>query len=441
MGKSTIIYVIGLATLLLVYTVTVMDTSTRAVANAAEYYARTASHTVAVAGANIGTHYVLMGTDSVASFAGGMNGVTFAVAIDSLGAPGTKRVTAISSNTYFGRFGESVMHDTVVATFRRLTFSRYGYFSQNEVNGYLGPASDSSAGGQVWKGTGDSLFGYAHTNSRWNLEGRPYFDSKATAFHPPQSRLQDGIYDPVFNGGTEWGISVPRPSSVLGNLETAASTGFPSALYTGNDVALTFFADGRVHVKIPASSGAVRNDTLSMAGLMPNGVLAVKGADLRVSGSYHGQATLVALSGSASTKGNIWVDGDLVAATDPSLDQSSPDMLGLVAERMAYVTSRDPATGNLIPRDESSVVRIQAAIYCQRGILAAQSYDSLGPSGRVMFLGTLTMNAAALLGIADATTLHNGFRLSLRYDARFLTTAPPGFPVSAKYELVSWWEN
>src|SRR5512143_34797 len=151
MGKSTIIYVAGLAALLLLYAVTITDTSTRSVANAAEYYARTASHSVAVAGANIGAHHVLMGTDSVPSFSGSMNGVTFAVVIDSAGPAGSKRVQSVSTTTYFGRLGESVLHDTVVATFRRLNFSRYGYYSNAEVNRYMSPTSDSSSGQQVWK--------------------------------------------------------------------------------------------------------------------------------------------------------------------------------------------------------------------------------------------------------------------------------------------------
>ncbi len=440
MGKSTIIYVVGLATLLLAYTVMVTDTSTRAVANAAEYYARTSSHTVAVAGANIGTHFVLMGTDT-ASFAGSMNGVTFTVTIESTLVPGSKRVTSVSTNTYFGRLGESTLHDTVVATFRRLTFSRYGYFSDSEVNGYMSPVSDSLAGGPVWKETGDSLFGYAHTNRRWNLAGRPYFDSKVTAFNPPRTELLDGVYAPVLNGGAEWGIAVPRSAASFTTLESIASSGLPSALFTGEDVGLTFFGDGTVRVRIPPSTGTTRDDTLTMSGLMPNGVLAVTGGDLRVGGSYRGQATVVALSGSVPTKGNIWIDGNLVAADDPLVNPMSTDMLGLVAERMAYVTTVDPVTGVLIPRDESSVVRIEAAVYSRRGILAAQGYDSIPPSGRVSFLGTLTMNAAALLGVASETTLHHGFRLSLRHDDRFFGGAPPGFPVPAKFELVSWWEN
>lgn len=441
MGKSTIIYVAGLAALLLLFTVTITDTSTRSVANAAEYYARTASHAVAVAGANIGTHQVLMGTDSVSSFTGTMNGVTFAVVIDSAGPWGAKRVRSVSSTTYFGRFGESVMHDTVVATFRRLTFSRYGYFSNAEINRYMSPSSDSTSGQQVWKVTGDSLYGFAHTNSRWNLGGRPYFDNKATGFNPPQTRVVDGTYAPVFNGGTEWGISVPRSSASLGNLKGAASASLPSALFTGNDVGLTFLSDGRVRVKIPPFTGTTRDDTLALAGLMPNGVLAVEGGDLRVLGTYRGQATLVALSGAVSTKGNIWIDGNLLAANDPSADPSSTDMLGLVAERMAYVTTTDPLSGNPIPRDGSSVVTVQAAVYCQRGILAAQSFDSIPPSGRFSFFGTLTMNAAALLGVAVGETLQHGFHFNSRYDLRFLTTTPPGFPVSEKYELLSWWEN
>jgi hypothetical protein len=441
MGKSTIIYVVGLAALLLLYTVTVTDTSTRAVANAAEYYVRTASHTVAVAGANIGTHDVLAGTDTVTSFSGNMNGVTFTVTFDSTGMPGTKRVLSVSSTTYYGRLGESVLHDTVVVTFRRLTFSRYGYFSHAEVNGYMPPGNDSSSDETVWKGTGDSLFGYAHTNSRWHLQGRPFFDSKATAFNPPQMTLEDGVYAPVFNGGTEWGITVVRPAATLNNLESVASASSPSALFNGNDVGLTFFADGRVRIKIPALTGAARDDTLSLAGLMPNGVLVVKQGDVRVRGVYSGQATLVALSGSVSQKGNIWIDGDLVAADNPALNASSPDMLGLVAERMAYLTTRDPSTGVPIPRDEYSLVKIQAALYSQRGVFAAQGYDSIPPSGHVSFFGALTMRAAAVLGIASQETLERGFRMSIRYDPRFLSAMPPSFPVADKYELVSWWEN
>src|SRR5512143_2155031 len=181
--------------------------------------------------------------------------------------------------------------------------------------------------------------------------------------------------------------------------------------------------------------------SMGTAGLMPNGVLAVEGGDLRVMGTYRGQATLVALSGSVPTKGNIWIDGNLLAAADPSSDPSSPDMLGLVAERMAYVTTIDPLTGTVIPRNPSSVLTIQAAMYCQRGILAAQSYDSIPSSGRLSFLGTLTMNGAALPGISVDESLIHGFHLSLRYDLRFRSSMPPGFPVADKYELLSWWEN
>ncbi len=441
MGKSTIIYVAGLAALLLLYAVTITDTSTRSVANAAEYYARTTSHSVAVAGANIGSHQVLMGTDTVASFTGTMNGVTFKVDIDTLVPTGAKRVQSVSSTVYYGRLGESVLHDTVVATFRRLTFSRYGYFSNAEVNRYMSTTSDSSSGEAVWKRSGDSLFGYAHTNGRWNLGGRPYFDNKATAFHPPQGQVIDGLYAPVFNGGTEWGISVPLSSTVLGNLKSIASASLPSALVTGNDVGLTFFGDGRVRVRIPALSGTNRDDTLAVGGLMPNGVFAVEGGDIRVLGTYRGQVTLVALSGASSGKGNVWIDGDLVAATDPMANPSSTDMIGLVAERMAYVTTIDPLSGTTIPRDASSQLTIQAAMYCQRGILAAQSYDSIPPSGSLSFYGTLTMNAAALPGVTVDETLQHGFHMSLRYDLRFRTAMPPGFPVSEKYELMSWWEN
>jgi hypothetical protein len=441
MGKSSIMYVVGLGILLMYYVMAISNTSTQSLSGALEYHTRTTVHNAAVAGANIGTHNVLMGTDTSATFTGVFMGAPFSVVIDNPGPGGTRRVASVASLEFELRDGYGTIRDTVIALFRHIQFARYGYFSGAEVNGYMSAAGNGTPGGSMWKVTGDSMFGYAHTNTRWNLGGRPYFDSKVTAFNPPNSMIYGGVYDPIFNGGTQWGITVNRPVANLTNLQNQASASFPSALISGNDLGLEFFADGSVHVTVPAIVGSSRNDTVPLSSLTTTGVIAVTGGDIRVRGTYKGAVTLAALSGSAPTKGNIWIDGDLVASNDPRADQTSTDMLGLVAERMAYVTTKNPITGTLIPRDASSITRVQAAIYTQNGVFAAEDYDTVPVSGRIALFGSLTMNASTSTGVLGGGTLAHGFLKSIRHDDRFLTTAPPGFPASDKYELLSWWED
>jgi hypothetical protein len=439
MGKASIIYVIGLGVLLIYYVFAISDTSTRSMTNSMEYHTRTMAHNAAVAGANIGTSRLLMGADSILTFSSTFGGVPFSVTIDSAGT--TRVITAVSSAPYEGKLGYGIIRDTVIATLQRIVLSRYAYFSGQEANGYMSATSNSTSGGSMWKVTGDSMFGYAHTNTRWNLGGRPYFDSKVTAFNPPNTMTYGGVYDPIFNGGTQWGITVNRPQANLTRLESMAGASSPVALVTGQDVALTFIPDGTVAVKIPALTGTIRNETVPLSSLTSNGIIAVKGGDIRVQGTYKGQVTLTALSGSSPLKGNIWIDGDIRAATNPRGNPGSNDMLGLVAERMAYVTTTDPVTGNPYPRNSSSVLTIQAAIYTQNGVFAAENYDTVPVSGRIDLFGGVTMNASTSTGRISGGALINGFLKSIRHDPRFLTAAPPGYPVSDKFLLVSWWEN
>jgi hypothetical protein len=328
------------------------------------------------------------------------------------------------------------MRDTVIAMFRHTQFAKYGYFSQEEVNGYMSPSSNAITGDNMWKVTGDSMFGLAHTNGQWHLRGRPFFDDKITGFNVPESMVFNGVNNPIFNAGSQWGITVNRPASNLTKLENIAASSTPPALFSGDDVALTFFADGTVHVRIPAGTGAARNDTLPIGSLTSSGVIAVKDGNVRVKGEYSGRVTVVALKGTSSdTKGNIWIDGDIVAHDNPRINPSSPDMLGLVAERMAYVTT----TG--IPRDHNSVTNVQAAIYTHFGVFAVENYDTVPVSGRINVFGALAMNASTATGKINGSGLTNGMLKSIRHDPRFLSKAPPSFPVSDKFELVSWWEK
>ena len=443
MGKASIIYVIGLGLLVGYALLNINFRATETVSNSMDYYGRSMAHNIAVAGANVGTHYVLSATVPSNTFSGNFYGGNYTVTIDSINPAGDKKVTSISVVKAFTKNGHGLVSDTVIASLRYTPFAKYGYFSASETNGYMSPTSNSTSGGNMWKVTGDSMFGYAHTNGRWNLGGRPYFHDKITGFNPPNTMVYGGVYDPIFNAGSEWGITVGRPAANMTNLQNLAAASLPNALFDGEDVSLEFLASGNVKIKIPALTGTTRDETVALSALTSNGVMAVKNADVRVKGTYKGKATIVALKGTAAggTKGNIWIDDNLVAATNPYGNQSSGDMLGLVSERMTYVTTTDPSTGLLIPRTSASVTTIQAAIYCHDGIFGVQDYSTVPVSGRLNLFGALTMAASTSTGKISGGTLVNGFLKSIRHDPRFLTSAPPSFPVSDKYELVSWWEN
>lgn len=438
MGKATLVYVIGLSIIVGYGLMNINRGSTSSMDTFNEYYGRTMAHNIATAAANIGTRNALANPSSLTPRSGSFAGGTYKIMFDTVGVKRDIRVTATSEIDLYDKiFTSEKIRDTVVAYLKKISFSKYGYFSNAEVNGFMSPSSNSTTGGNMWKITGDSLFGFAHTNGRWNLAGRPYFHDKITGFNIPPTTsppIPSGWgYNPHFNAGSQWGVTVSRPAGNLTRLESEASS--TGALYNNNDMALTFLANGTVARKFPASTGTIHNDTIPLGTLAPKGVIAVKNGDVRVKGVYSGQITVVSLTGATSTKGNVWIDGDIVANVNPSGNTGSPDMMGLVAQRMAYITT----TG--ITRNASSVLNIQAAIYTHNGVLGVENYSSCGISGRLNLFGALTMAASTVTGTMSGGSLTNGFLKSIRHDPRYLSDAPPGFPFSDKYELVSWWEK
>jgi hypothetical protein len=247
-----------------------------------------------------------------------------------------------------------------------------------------------------------------------------------------------GVQHPVYNAGYNWGVLVNRPTASITDLEAQATGGNTLGLPVVNeDVGLEFSAGGDVRVKVPFNTGVILDTTVSVASLTSTGVLGVIGGDLHIRGTYKGQITVCAFSGTSgpsTNKGNVWIEGDFVGATSPRGNASSPDMAGIVAERMVYIT-RDPS------RTPSSVLSIDAAIYAHNGEFTAERYWEPGIHGRVSVYGSITQSTAGSLGVFSGGGLISGSYYSIRHDDRFLAVTPPHFPSSDKYKLMAWWEN
>ncbi len=427
MGKASIVYVLGLSMILAYVLLSVTATGTSSMDTYSSYYGRTMAHDIAITGANIGASLLLSNpaysTSLVnQSFSSGF----FSVYFDR--PPGDSVILRAYSNI---EVSGVTLYDTVLATFRLTPFAKYGWFTDNEVNGYSG---SPYYGQSDWKITGDSVFGYAHTNGHFNLAGAPYFNDKVTATNAPVLMSLNGVKAPIYKGGYQWGITVTKPPSNLTSLSTAASA--DGYYISGNDVALTFLAGGMVNVRVPYNTGSTRNDTLPISSVAPNGVFVIDKGDLHVKGTYEGQITVAAIQDGQTGKGNVWIDGNGVVAEDnPATDPNSTDMMGIVSDYSTYITQD-------LTRNTSSVVNVEAAVYCQNGELTAQNFWTIPKSGRVELFGGVSQHTAGSLGVFSTSSgLLNGFYYTIRHDNRFNSEAPPDFPVSTKYELVSWWEN
>jgi hypothetical protein len=436
MGRSAVIYVMGLAIIVGIFIRNMGETGLESQDSFVLYYGRTMVHNIAVSGANVGCQRILFNSSYRSSFSGSFSGGTYSVTYDST-TPQQKNVIACAEY----RAGAFLLRDTVLATFEYTRFSRYGWFTDVEKNGYVSPTGVRGPyyGDDVSKITGDSLFGYVHTNGQFHFSGTPYFAKKVTASTAPSLSSLGGKKAPVYNEGYEWGVTVPRETANLLALRSVANVGspIPSGLMNGMDVGFEFFNNGKVRVRIPWNTGAARDTTMPLTSLSSTGVVGVFNGDAHVKGTYSGQVTVCAFKGSGTAgglKGNTWIDGNLVAARDPRANPASTDMLGLISERMSYLTRDDS-------RNSSSSVNIQAAIYCHDGEFTAQDFWQIHPSGRIYLYGSICQETCGAVGLFGSSGITNGFYKSYHHDSRFFNSSPPSFPFSTKYRLISWWEN
>jgi hypothetical protein len=438
MGKAAVVYVIGLSLIIGIGLANINESSVGSMDTYSTYFGRTMAHNIALAAANIATHQILFNSTFSSTISGDFGGGKYNVAFHDTGSGST--YTKFMTVESFYNAGGDVLKDTVAAVFQRVTFARYAWFTDAERNGYWGSTGKKGpyTGYSDWKITGDSVFGYAHTNEKFNLAGRPYFHKKITATNAPRLMKFGGEKDPIYNEGYEWGVSIPRDTANMGALKAVANAGSPFApLMANNDVGLEFFADGTARLEIPYKSGAIIDTVVPMSALSSTNVIGVHAGDLHIKGTYRGEYTVSAfrgLTGASKFKGNVWLDGNVVASNSPHGNPLSKDMLGIVAERMSYITKD-------LTRTSSSVLRIEAAIYCHDGEFTAEDFWTIPLSGRVSLFGSVVQKSAGSLGVFTPAGLRNGMFYSIRHDPRFLKSGPPSYPFSTKYRLVAWWEG
>jgi len=401
-GKAALFLVLGFSIIFLTIGKNFGGLSTRAVDNLTDYYTETVAHDIAVSGANMAANKVFLDPTWTAgyhdvSYANGNLNVTVNV-VDAF-----KNIRQINSVGSFNGVTSNVS-----VTLQPSKFSKFAYYSISE-------------GGTIYWITGDTVWGPFHTQDYLRVSGNPVFWGKATTKrklikNPSSSQ-------PKFYGGFEKGVDLPLPTDGLTPIENAADAG--GHKFTGQDtVYLTFAVDS---LKIKYSYSGPTTTVLTSA-YAPNGVIFAKDAVVRLQGIVKGQYSVVA---SGSTKGKIYLDDNIVYNTDPRVDPTSEDMLGIIAKNEIFIT--DNAANN----DD---INIHGSIYSESKGFGAEHYSTRPISGEINLLGGIVQNTRQAVGTFSGSSINHGFSKRYRYDERLMFSSPPMYPGTGSFEIVSWLE-
>jgi|GEM_PF-876908 len=267
----------------------------------------------------------------------------------------------------------------------------------------------------------DEIDGRFHSNTEIAVMSsggvQPVFRGKVTTTGDIDTTRSDRRVrrNQVFLGGVDTRvprISLPRRFAPLEALANDAE----DIVALEHDSRITFFADGTFEIEPidgkcgDARGGARRRGTL---GESPTYFVAAEKCAVAVKGTVNGKVLVY-------SPAEIVIEGDLVYAADPKDPEHADDYLGLVSDGTVEIADPD-VTG---PGD----LTVHAAIYAKR-LFAVRRY-SRGERATLTLYGSLTAGSL--------TATEPRYRTKLEFDPRLEDARPPSFPMTDRYELVSW---
>jgi hypothetical protein len=295
-------------------------------------------------------------------------------------------------------------------------FSRYAYFSDLELR---------ANGSKIWFYSGDNLYGPVHTNDQFHISGTPTFYMEASSVASSIDYMSGGppTDNPDFKQGVTLGadeIPLPTDLSILKARGQAADGLYLSGM-TKATINLAYDAVlGRTRLVVQKDGGAAVTYELPV-----NGVVYVNGI-AEVKGTLKGQLTI-------ATKNDLRIVDDIVYKTDPRVDPSSTDVLGLVSESNV-VMAATPA--NLDSGDET----VMAAIMALGESFMAENYNQGSPRGKLKLYGGIIQARRGPVGTFNAQGIVSGYDKAYNHDVRLMDTPPPAFPTTGQTEKLVWKE-
>jgi len=294
-------------------------------------------------------------------------------------------------------------------TVQQISFARYGYLSNDEDQLFWWGSRP------IWFITGDLLHGPFHTNDRLNISGDPIFDGPVSSVSPTINYYNGGPPNdnPVFEESLSLGVSpIPMPSTadMIDSLSVQAEASGGLRL-SGNSIVM-LLPDGTMNVTNEAMEWENENMPIPS-----NGALFVSDGYVDVSGTLNGQLTI-------GTNRSIYIVGNLIYHDHPSVNPSSTDIMGLVAQNNVYVDQYAPFD-----------ISIDAYIVALNTSFGVENYAS-GLKGVISLYGGITQYRRGPVGTFNSNTGErvSGYSKNYNYDPRLSGMAPPYFPPARSAE-------
>src|ERR1035437_5735587 len=410
-GKAILFVVLGFSLTFLIIGQNYNRITLNATDNMTNYVNSEISHNIALNGANIACNAFYLNPTWTAGYSNlSCQGGTLNVTVQTLDA--VKLITSITSISTLQGYNGYSYHDTIIVTLQPSRFSRYAYYSVSE-------------GGTIYWATGDTVKGPLQTQDYLRVSGNPVFlgmvGTKLGVVY------KNGVSNdhPKFLGGLSVGSDVPINPAVVSYVESFALTnGYE---FSGHDTVYLNFTGDSLKYRYAWNT---KDTTKLISAMVPNGVLFVKGGTARIKGTIKGQLTLGC---SYVTKGgSVYLDSSITYNTNPISNPSSTDIFGVVAQNNFIIEDNKANSNN---------VAIQGSIYCQTGGFTADNYSTRPYCGYINLLGGIVQAVRGPVGIIGSSgTITNGFSKNYSYDRRFMFSAPPNFPNTGAYNVISWYE-
>ncbi|MGE5680379.1 MAG: hypothetical protein ACM34K_05805 [Bacillota bacterium] len=410
-GKASLYMVLGFSLIFMVAGYNYGLLTNNAVDNNMNYYAETVAHNIAVSGANIAANQVFIDKNWNAGYSNvAFGNGYYDVKVEKTGINNIK-ITATGTYQKITKKVEILLQPS--------SFAKFAYYMN------IFP-------GSTFLNTGDTITGPFHTQGKLNVQGTPVFQGKASAKNG--LKLSNGA-TPKFYGGFESGVDIPIDWDVSATRDAALAGGHvfnPSG--TGQmDVRLTFNSDASVTYSYSTNNGGTwsPDSTKPLKTFAPNGVIYIEKGNAYIKGTINGSYTLFVDQSSGTATGNVFIEGDVLYKNNPLKDPTSKDMLGIVCSNNILISDNAANRNN---------VEIDASIFTYKGGLGLVN-ENMPDSGTLRVLGGIVEYQARTTGKVNSTNkIISGYRERIIFDERLMLSSPNYFPVTDKYEVVSWLE-
>jgi hypothetical protein len=416
-GRAAMILVVSLSFILGYIGFNMNRYATDAVGNMASYYDASASHNLALAGANVGLSKFYedttwFGTVNQTFDTPSMKGSFSARMVDL----GSNKAMLRSVSTFRTWYAQD-LHDTIEVYFDKTRYNSltmYAWMTDFEGNSF-------------WV-TGDTAWGRVHSNGNIHISGAPAFMDKATTSKQFDPKPGVGQNKAIYKKGYETGVaSIQFPTDI--NEIIGASTSGGRA-YAG-DIWVTLCpgtsTSGDGYAVVRATSGGPVIDTVFLSNGLFNGVILGAGR-VNVQGTLDGKLTIASVA-------DLYIQNDIVYEKDP-MAGASDDLLGLVAGDNVVIADNAANNSNCV---------VQGAIFAKDVAFTAENYGSRGMSGNLNVLGSIIQKERGQVAKYAGNNVTSGFYKRYRYDTRLEDPAfrPPYFPgyYVKTYDITNWWES